>query len=874
MDVLNRLRSTVSNLSTVLPGNPVTREYEVIKHVGSAGPGLLWKVFQATKRSTKEEAAVFVLEKKQLERYSKRDREYVMELLKQGVAQLTRLRHPSILTVQHPLEESRESLAFATEPAFCSLANILGEVENMPVPPPPELKDYQLFDVEIKYGFLQVSEGLAFLHNDVKRLHRNLCPQSIVVNKKGAWKIAGFDFSIGASNPQDPQPTYQSLYFEPGCPPVAQPNLNYLAPECVLAESNDSASDMFSLGVLVYTVYNKGSTLYDACSSVATLKQCINKHLKQLSMGKLNNLPEDAREHVRMLLSVTPDIRPDAHQFSKLKFLEDVGVKTLQYLDSLYQWDNLQKSHVYKGLPQVLAQMPKRVALHRVLPCLVKEYPNVDMVPFVLPSVLLIAEQATKEEFCAVILPDLIPIFRLREPIQILLIFMQKMELLLTKCPPDDIKNHVLPMIYGALESDAQQIQELCLNIIPEFAHLIDYPSMKNALLPRIKRLCLQTSFLSVRVNCLVCLGKLLEHLDKWLVLDEILPVLPEIRSKEPAVLMGILGIYRLAMTHKKLGLTKDVMACKVIPFLMPLTIENGLTLNQFQAIMGVVKDMIAAVELEHRAKLEQLNSIKQEQSVAMEMHNPNEIVPGLTLSGKTNSMTSNVYDDLGISNFSAQSPSANATKSPTQKPKQQSLTMEEKQRLAREQEMQQRVRSQPSLVPAKPAPAQPTHEPKDLTSTLINSNLASLNIRSPTTAGSSNPFGSSPGFAGSSTSFSSSPAGDFASVGASPMAAAGASQWSFPMQQAPMPMGMPARYAAPPQPRQPINTAAFDNLMPARMGGPAQMGAPRPTLNQMVPPTNFGNFVGAMPPPQNNAPAFAAPVKPLSKSELDDFLS
>lgn len=869
MDVLNRLRSTVSNLSTVLPGNPVTREYEVIKHVGSAGPGLLWKVFQAIKRSTKEEAAVFVLEKKQLERYSKRDREYVMELLKQGVAQLTRLRHPSILTVQHPLEESRESLAFATEPAFCSLANVLGEVENMPVPPPPELKDYQLFDVEIKYGFLQVSEGLAFLHNDVKRLHRNLCPQSIVVNKKGAWKIAGFDFSIAASNPQDPQPTYQSLYFEPGIPPVAQPNLNYLAPECVLADSNDSASDMFSLGVLVYAVYNKGSTLYDACSSVATLKQCINKHLKHLSTGKLNSLPEDAREHVRMLLSVTPDIRPDAHQFSKLKFLEDVGVKTLQYLDSLYQWDNLQKSHVYKGLPQVLAQMPKRVALHRVLPCLVKEYANVDMVPFVLPSVLLIAEQSTKEEFVAIILPDLVPIFRLREPIQILLIFMQKMELLLTKCPPDDIKNHVLPMIYGALESDAQQIQELCLNIIPEFAHLIDYPSMKNALLPRIKRLCLQTSFLSVRVNCLVCLGKLLEHLDKWLVLDEILPVLPEIRSKEPAVLMGILGIYRLAMTHKKLGLTKDVMACKVIPFLMPLTIENGLTLNQFQAIMGVVKDMIAAVELEHRAKLEQLNSIKQEQSAAMEMHNPNEIVPGLTLSGKTNSMTSNVYDDLGISNFSTQSPSANATKSPTQKPKQQSLTMEEKQRLAREQEMQQRVRSQPSLVPAKPTPAQPAHEPKDLTSTLINSNLASLNIRSPTAAGPSNPFGISPGFAGPSTS---SPAGDFTSVGAPSMAVA--SQWSFPLQQqAPMPMGMPARYAAPPQPRPPINTTAFDSLMPARMGGPPQMGAARPTLNQMAPPTNFGNFVSAMP-PQNTAPTFAAPVKPLSKSELDDFLS
>lgn len=876
MEVFNRLRTTVSNLSTVLPGNPVTREYEIIKHVGSAGPGLLWKIFQATKRSTKEEAAVFVLEKKQLDRYSRRDREQVMELLKQGVAQLTRLRHPSILTVQHPMEESRESLAFATEPAFCSLANILGETENMPVPPPPELKDYQLFDVEIKYGFLQVSEGLAFLHNDVKRLHRNLCPQSIVVNKKGAWKIAGFDFSIGANNPQDPQPTYRSLNLEPDLPPIAQPNLNYLAPECILADSNDTASDMFSLGILVYAVYNKGGTLYDANNSVASLKQCINKHLKHLSLGRLSGLPEDAKEHVRMLLSVTPDIRPDAHQFSKLKFLEDVGVKTLQYLDSLYQWDNLQKSHVYKGLPQVLAQMPKRVALHRVLPCLVKEYANSDMVPFVLPSVLLIAEQASKEEFCSIILPDLIPIFRLREPVQILLIFMQKMELLLTKCPPEDIKNHVLPMIYGSLESDAQQIQELCLNIIPDFAHLIDYPSMKNALLPRIKRLCLQTSFLSVRVNCLVCLGKLLEHLDKWLVLDEILPVLPEIRSKEPAVLMGILGIYKLAMSHKKLGLTKDVMACKVIPFLMPLTIENGLTLNQFQAIMGVVKDMIAAVETEHKAKLEQLNSIKQEQSAAMEMTNPNEIVPGLTLSNKANSTTSNVYDDLGISNFSASSPNANATKSPTQKAKQQSLSMEEKQRLAREQEFQQRIQSQPSLIPAKPAPTRPAHEPKDLTSTLISSNLASLNIRSPT---GSNPFGGSPGF-GSSPGYGSSPAGDFPSAGLSPATP----QWGFQSGQQAAASPMTARFATPPQPlnrqqpqQQQINTSAFDNLLP-RLGSGPQMGAPRPKLNQMaptnVPTNNFGNFVGAQPPVQNSMPAFAAPVKPLSKSEMDDLLS
>lgn len=66
-------------------------------------------------------------------------------------------------------------------------------------------------------------------------------------------------------------------------------------------------------------------------------------------------------------------------------------------------------------------------------------------------------------------------------------------------------------------------------------------------------------------------------------------------------------------LTHKKLGITKELMATKILPFLLPLSIENGLTLNQFNALMAVIKEMVSRVEGEHRTKLEQLNSIQQE---------------------------------------------------------------------------------------------------------------------------------------------------------------------------------------------------------------------------------------------------------------------
>ena len=92
---------------TVLPGNPVTRDYEVNRHIGSAGPGLLWKLYAGFKKSTKQEATVFVLNKKQLETYSKRNRDLIIEAFKKGATQLARIKHPRILSLQHQLEESK-----------------------------------------------------------------------------------------------------------------------------------------------------------------------------------------------------------------------------------------------------------------------------------------------------------------------------------------------------------------------------------------------------------------------------------------------------------------------------------------------------------------------------------------------------------------------------------------------------------------------------------------------------------------------------------------------------------------------------------------------------------------------------------------------
>ena len=98
-----------------------------------------------------------MFDKKVAEKLHKpRRKDAVTEILRTGVKQLERYRHPKLLTVLHGVEESAESLAFASEPLMGSLANILQPVDEKQS---SYYKcEYKFLDVELKYGMLQVSQ--------------------------------------------------------------------------------------------------------------------------------------------------------------------------------------------------------------------------------------------------------------------------------------------------------------------------------------------------------------------------------------------------------------------------------------------------------------------------------------------------------------------------------------------------------------------------------------------------------------------------------------------------------------------------------------------------------------------------------------------
>ena len=74
---------------------------------------------------------MFLFDKRTADKLHKpRRKETISEMLRHGVRQLERCRHPRLLHVLHSVEETSDTLAFATEPVATSLGNVLAALEE------------------------------------------------------------------------------------------------------------------------------------------------------------------------------------------------------------------------------------------------------------------------------------------------------------------------------------------------------------------------------------------------------------------------------------------------------------------------------------------------------------------------------------------------------------------------------------------------------------------------------------------------------------------------------------------------------------------------------------------------------------------------
>ncbi|KAK9047211.1 hypothetical protein V6N11_053061 [Hibiscus sabdariffa] len=136
------IEKTVQTTVQEVSGPKALLDYELLHQIGSAGPGLAWKLYSAKARDATRlhqypTVCVWVLDKKVLAEararagLSKIVEDSFFDLIRADAARLVRLRHPGVVHVVQALDENKNAMTMVTEPLFASVANAIGKVENV-----------------------------------------------------------------------------------------------------------------------------------------------------------------------------------------------------------------------------------------------------------------------------------------------------------------------------------------------------------------------------------------------------------------------------------------------------------------------------------------------------------------------------------------------------------------------------------------------------------------------------------------------------------------------------------------------------------------------------------------------------------------------
>ncbi|KAF9001944.1 kinase-like domain-containing protein [Cyathus striatus] len=547
----------------------------------------LWKVQSAAHKVTGKRVSVWTFDKRsaEMERLGPSARERVLEVLKAEAFALGRLRHPSVLEMVEPLEETRNELTFATEPVLSSL--------DLSIPGSRSRSSLVEFDeIEIQKGILQICKGLSFLHSSAQLIHSNICPESVIINTAGDWKISGLGLTIPLMTNGRPTP-WEFPTFDGRVPSYIQRSFDYIAPEYVLDEQLVTTSDMYSLGCLIYAVHCKGNTPYKTHGGLSELREQAGK-----PVGGMENLDRDLQSLLRSLITRHSTTRPTPSTLPTHAFFSSLPISTLNFLDrsNFTAKTREEKISFMKGLSGVLDRFSEGLRTRKILPSLLEEMKDSNLLPYILPNVFAISKDLSSMQFASMVLPSLKPLFAVKEPPQNMLTLLNNLHMLQSKTDKQTFREQVLCLVYDALESEHPVVQERALGVVPDLCETIDFAEVQGVLFPRVALVFTKTRVLTIKVATLVTFLAMVKTLDQPSLTQKLVPLLAKIRTKEPAVMMATLSVHE-AMGFK---VDREAVAMLVLPQLWAMSMGPLLNVQQFQRFMTAIKRLGERVEKEH----------------------------------------------------------------------------------------------------------------------------------------------------------------------------------------------------------------------------------------------------------------------------------
>ncbi|EMG47746.1 SCY1 Protein kinase-like protein SCY1 [Candida maltosa Xu316] len=577
-----------------------------------------WAIYPAKHKTTGKIVSVFIFDKSKFE--SQVSRLYssssnaknpkvviseCYELIKYEVNQLSKLKHPQLLQILEVLEETKTKFLFVSEPVTDNLLTI-------------NPKD--LDSLSIQKGLLQVAKGLQFLHSYGSIVHLNLQPSSIYINNQGDWKLGGFKFlqNLNEISPSERENFY--IMNNSSVVPFANLNLNFTAPELIIDSHTklDFANDIWSFGQLIFYLYNDDLLInaFDS-NSISDYKQEFRKFEQKFYNHKptelkyvLKNVPDKLYPLYPQLLARYPHDRLTLDQFMDSEFFNGSIIKAMWFIDEFSTKSIDEKLVFMKGLLEydpstktnLISEFPPSFKSSKLLPLLIDLLVNElnvltdipdpqtdELISYSLSIVLKISHTLSNLTFqdrvADVLFKDNSK--NKKHPktftklincsVRTRLTLVENLDIIQEKCKDKQFIGFFKSIIDLVLTTSAKEkeqienqikLQESFLKFIPQIVEKIEFPYIKNTLLPLLAQVFKTTTILSTKLITIDVFESLVDKkiIDKIITNEQIFPILKNLKSRDKRIVSKVLNFFSKLVQSEHVNLELESVVESVIP--------------------------------------------------------------------------------------------------------------------------------------------------------------------------------------------------------------------------------------------------------------------------------------------------------------------
>ncbi|CAI6507421.1 Scy1p [Saccharomyces cerevisiae x Saccharomyces kudriavzevii VIN7] len=594
-----------------------------------------WSVYtgrlKSSSSSSPSKVSIFMFDKKQFENYllhysiiksksGSKDKMLIQEayeILRNQANNLAKLKHPNILTLIEPLEEHSKNFMFVTEFVAGSLETVFREIDDEEQ---NFLQGHVKDNIVVQRGILQVVNALDFIHNRASCVHLNIQPRAIFINENSDWKISGLGHLM-----KIPPGTNTSEYFlpqyDPRVPSFMHLQLNYTAPEIVFESTLAYRNDYYSLGLLIYFLYS-GKDFFRSENSTTEYKSEYNKFQNKISTMSWDNIFSKIPPRLRHCMPklMNRDIYSRYDNITLIlssDFFQDPLIKTLNFLDDLPTKNNEEKYVFLEGLINLLPEFPSALLQKKFLPILLEllsqfcaeKIVNDKCVNKNLDLIIKIGSTLSQLSFQEKIYPVLLsdtnfPILLGKATICLI----DNLDTLKQKVKRSDFLENILKPLFSYVlhdsESDITVIsQEKLLLQISLALEVLDFPTVKQFLLPLLSGLFTKTTSLTVKNTCLACFQIMIEHksIDSYTCSETILPLFKSMKTRDRRILSRLLKLFE---TVPLIISDEMILVDQVLPLMWNYSMASTLTKSQYSGYTNAINKMSSDIQKHHIGKL------------------------------------------------------------------------------------------------------------------------------------------------------------------------------------------------------------------------------------------------------------------------------